>query len=93
MVEISDFFEVEGLAFEGGAVVFSGDGNPATLQIQAPVGSLYLSNGGEVYKKFGSAEVEWEVLATTVSLEELIVTGPNGPELVFTDDEVIKVEV
>lgn len=40
--------------------LFGGDGDPSSSGFEAPIGSLFMSTNGELYKKFGAGDSDWE---------------------------------
>lgn len=90
MADISKFFLVEnGLSFDDKVVIFSGFLDPSTGSGEAaPIGSIYIRTNGELWQKFGSNDVDWQLVSnegTSVKVSSLdTTTGFLNDKLVVT---------
>ena len=62
-----DIFEVEELLIENGSAIGSGSEDPRDFTTEYPIGSLYLRTNGELWKKIGSQDNEWELIGANSS--------------------------
>lgn len=60
MADFSIFFDVEnGITLDGGLGVFSGSADPSVGGEDAPLGSLYIRDNGQLYQKVGVLTTDW----------------------------------
>ena len=60
-----DYFNVDGIEFEGSACITSGAVNPADALIDLPRGSLFLQTNGDVWRKTGTLPNAWALITST----------------------------
>lgn len=90
MANIDSAFSSEFLSINDNVLIANGSSNPSTgIGFEAPMGSIYLRTGiGEVYVKFGSADIDWSLVKTGITnlddLGDVVLTSPaTGNTLVF----------
>lgn len=79
MPENNNYFKISGIEFEGGSCLLSGNINPSTEGLDLPIGSLYLRNNGEIWKKVGNTLYDWEILSNSRS--SVFVSENENPAL------------
>jgi hypothetical protein len=58
-VDLDDAFETDSLILNDRAAVLSGDADPNTPGLIAPIGSYYLRTNGLHYRKTGALDNQW----------------------------------
>lgn len=65
MLDLKSLFLVEnGLSFDDDVVILSGSIDPSLIGQAAPVGSLYIRTNGQLWQKFETNDVDWQLVST-----------------------------
>jgi hypothetical protein len=71
-INLHEFFDVDGIQFDGGPVIASGDLTP---DFSAPIGSIYLCTSGDLWKKQGPLNSDW---VNTIPATPIVRETPAG---------------
>lgn len=90
MANIDDAYTIDKLSFDDNLLVTSGANDPSIgIGYEAPVGSLYIRTNGSLYQKNNSADVDWILIGSGNSTDELVKISSNDTTAGFLNGKLL----